>query len=600
MKHLTLLGIVAAVLAVSYAAVLPSPTKVGIEHVGKQKLVRYMRAEAAKPENAFLSCFACTITVDGLQDMLKQNKTDNEIAAFLTSICDLLNVEQPHVCYHIMKAFQDEVVFVLERTVFTPDEICGAFVKDCGQSVNPFHVMWNITIPGNKPPVKPWPKIPDGKPTYKFLQLSDIHIDRQYAEGSEAYCEVDDIEGTYAMCCRNYADDAPAHSSRKDKPVFIPAGKWGMPFLCDIPYRTFESSMKHISQAHKDLDYIIITGDFEAHDSWDYTVDLTKSNIQNVTNVLLKYFPKTPVYVSIGNHEAVPQDAMAPHTMAEYNQRGPQWLYSIMKDMWAHWIPTSALPDVQYRASYSVRPKPGLKLISLNTIYCSEFNFYLYIDQTDPDSTLEWLIEQLQDSESKGEKVHIISHIPPGDDYCLKGWSWNFFEIIRRYEGTVAQMYYGHTHYDHFQVLYESANPNTRPFHMNWISPSITTYSFSNPSYRIYTVDGGYAGATYTTKDVETYSTDVEEANKSGKEPVYTLEYNYRQFYNMTDLSPQSFSELSDRLYNDPELFKRFLRFYWRNPHDNECYSSKECRKKFVCPMKTGRSYDESFCTGLN
>lgn len=69
----------------------------------------------------------------------------------------------------------------------------------------------------------------------------------------------------------------------------------------------------------------------------------------------------------------------------------------------------------------------------------SLFPSYLYIDQRDPDATLEWLIEQLADSEAKGEVVHLMSHIPPGDNYCLKGWSWNFFEIVKRYENTIAQ-----------------------------------------------------------------------------------------------------------------------------------------------------------------
>ncbi|KHJ94649.1 Ser/Thr phosphatase family protein, partial [Oesophagostomum dentatum] len=366
-------------------------------------------------------------------------------------LCDDINLEQPHVCKHIIEAFTSEVVFVLEKAVITPSEICGAFIHDCGTSEFPFNVMWNISIPGGKPPVQQWPKIPDNKPTYKVLHLSDIHIDRQYAVGSEAYCQLDDALGTYAMCCRNYADDASV-SRAKTKPIYVPAGPWGMPYACDLPYQTFEAALKHISTAHTDLDYIIITGDFEAHDSWDYTEALTQQNIDNVTKALLKYFPKTPVYVSIGNHEGVPQDAMAPHTMPEYDQRGPQWLYTIMKNMWANWLPQSSLSDVQYRASYVVYPKPGLKLISVNTIYCSEFNFYLYINQTDPDATLQWLVEELADSERKGDKVHIISHIPPGDDYCLKGWSFNFFEIVKRFENTIAQQFYGHTHNDHFQV----------------------------------------------------------------------------------------------------------------------------------------------------
>ncbi|VDO79089.1 unnamed protein product, partial [Haemonchus placei] len=421
--------------------------------------MRRMRRFIAEPKNLPLSCDVCTMMVDVINLLISQNKTDVEIENFLTEMCDTFNIEQPHVCKHIIQAFAYEIIFVLEKALFTPNEFCGAFIKNCGLSEFPFHVMWNISIPGNKPPVKPWPTIPDNKPTYRVLHLSDIHIDRQYAVGSEAYCQLDDALGTYALCCRDYADDASASRTKKKlcnlprpEPIYVPSGPWGMPYSCDLPYQTFDAALSHISKAHKDLDYIMITGDFEAHDSWDYTQDLTRSNIRNLTALLLKYFPKTPVYVSIGNHEGVPQDAMAPHTMPEYDQRGPQWLYSLMKEMWSNWLPQSSLADVQYRASYAVYPKPGLKLISINTVYCSEFNFYLYINQVDPDATLEWLIDELVDSEAKGDKVHIISHIPPGDDYCLKGWSYNFFEIVKRFENTIAQQFYGHTHNDHFQV----------------------------------------------------------------------------------------------------------------------------------------------------
>ncbi|KIH56005.1 Saposin-like type B, region 1 [Ancylostoma duodenale] len=352
----------ALIVSVALATVVPKPER---PLVSKHKVIRQIKKFANEPHNRAAACDVCTIVVDGINLMIQQNKTDTEIANFLIALCDDINLEQPHVCKHIVQAFtvgletedqpflspfillfQYELVFVFEKALFTPNEFCGAFIHDCGVSEFPLHVMWNITIPDNKPPVKPWPKIPDNKPTYKVLHLSDIHIDRQYAIGSEAYCQLDDALGTYAMCCRNYAADVSV-SRTKTKPIYVPSGPWGMPYACDLPYRTFEAAMKHIGAAHTDLDYIIITGDFEAHDSWDYTEDLTRANIDNVTNVLLKYFPKIPVYISIGNHEGVPQDAMAPHTMPEYDQRGPQWLYSIMKKMWSNWLPSSALADVQ-------------------------------------------------------------------------------------------------------------------------------------------------------------------------------------------------------------------------------------------------------------
>lgn len=44
------------------------------------------------------------------------------------------------------------------------------------------------------------------KPTLRVLHLSDLHIDRDYVEGSEADCQGDNWLDTYALCCRNYTE----------------------------------------------------------------------------------------------------------------------------------------------------------------------------------------------------------------------------------------------------------------------------------------------------------------------------------------------------------------------------------------------------------
>jgi len=341
-----------------------------------------------------------------------------------------------------------------------------------------------------------------------------------------------------------------------------------------------------------------VTGDFESHDPWDYTKEKTKANIENITATLLTYFPTTPIYEAVGNHEGVPQDAMAPRRMEEYEIRGPQWLYSILAKEWGNWLPLRAVTQVNYRASYSIRPYPGLKIVSLNTVYCSAYNFYLYLNQRDPDYTLQWLIEELLESEGMGERVHIISHIPAGDTYCLKGWSKNFYDIINRFESTIAAQFYGHTHQDHFQVYYENSDSNGRPSHFNWITPSITTGNWNSPAYRIYTIDGNYTGSTWTVLDAETFTTNLTDANANNREPQWQLEYDTRREFGMTDLSPESWNDLTERLYKDNELFAKFLRYYWRSDHGQNC--DNQCRREYICYLKTAKSWeDQRFCQGL-
>ena len=47
---------------------------------------------------------------------------------------------------------------------------------------------------------------------------------------------------------------------------------------------------------------------------------------------------------------------------------------------------------------------------------------WLLLNSTDPAQELQWLIYELQSAELKGEKVHILGHIPPGHSDCLKVW----------------------------------------------------------------------------------------------------------------------------------------------------------------------------------
>lgn len=77
------------------------------------------------------------------------------------------------------------------------------------------------------------------------------------------------------------------------------------------------------------------------------------------------------------------------------------------------------------------------------------------MNSTDPATELQWLIYELQSAELSGEKVHIIGHIPPGHSDCLKIWSRNYYAIINRYESTITAQFFGHTHYDEFEVFYD-------------------------------------------------------------------------------------------------------------------------------------------------
>ena len=50
--------------------------------------------------------------------------------------------------------FQDEVLTVFDKVALSSDEICNILLGDsCAKGYDPWHQRWNVTIPGNKPPV---------------------------------------------------------------------------------------------------------------------------------------------------------------------------------------------------------------------------------------------------------------------------------------------------------------------------------------------------------------------------------------------------------------------------------------------------------------
>lgn len=132
--------------------------------------------------------------------------------------------------------------------------------------------------------------------------------------------------------------------------------------------------------------------------------------------------------------------------------------YNDINRLWRHWLPENVSKTVRAGAFYSTELWPGFRIISLNTNVCHIFNFWLVQNSTDPMAQLKWLINELQMAETAHEKVHIIGHIPPGSEDCLKIWSHNYYEIVARYENTITAQFFGHTHHDEIKLFYDPKN----------------------------------------------------------------------------------------------------------------------------------------------
>ncbi|CAF1250243.1 unnamed protein product [Rotaria sordida] len=228
--------------------------------------------------------------------------------------------------------------------------------------------------------------------------------------------------------------------------------------------------------------------------------------------------------------------------------------------------------------------------------YCAPDNYWLFINGTDPLDQLQWLVQWLQYAEDHEEKVHIIAHYPPR--FCLAVFSWNFNRIINRYENTIAGQFYGHTHYDEFNMFYDEIDP-TRPVSMAYITPSLSPRPFSNPSYRIYTMDGNYSGSSYWVLDHRTVIMNLTASNMYNHTIMHE-EYYARDAYQMENLFPKDWDNLIERLQNDIDgpLMGTVYKHYTKSYADGSQCDHK-CRRGLLCGFKTARSDNPHACDSI-
>ncbi|XP_062910870.1 sphingomyelin phosphodiesterase [Mobula hypostoma] len=523
---------------------------------------------------ANITCWTCRTLVTALDFALQLQTGTDEVGFVATELCIHLKLAPQNICAQAIKLFQHDVISAWVNSILKPSEICGLLVgSDCGHW--DIYSDWSVPLPGTpKPPVVP-PKPPHpGAPVTRVLFLTDIHWDRDYTEGSNPDCRD-------PLCCRPGSGRPLSHQRG--------AGRWGEYSKCDLPLCTIENLLQHLQSEHFDVVYW--TGDIPAHNIWHQTREDQVLALNTITQLIHRYLGNTTVYPSVGNHESTPVNSFPPPFI--HGNESSAWLYSAMVQAWKPWLHQSALETLRRGGFYTAKVQPGLRLVSLNMNFCSHENFWLLVNSTDPADQLHWLVNILQEAEQCGEKVHIIGHIPPG--LCMKVWSWNYYRIVNRYEGTIAAQFFGHTHVDEFEVFYDEETLS-RPLSVVFIAPSVTTYINLNPGYRIYQVDGNYLGSSRSVLDHETYILNLTRANASGR-PSWTLLYRLREAYGMDWAFPADFDNLITRFQKDEHLFRLYWFLYHKGHTAELCRDA--CKTATICALRTGRSDDPELCRDL-
>ncbi|KAK4887018.1 hypothetical protein RN001_003289 [Aquatica leii] len=489
------------------------------------------------------SCFLCGFVIDTLLSAAKKNQPFAKIKSTIMSYCQMLKFEN-QVCSGIIDTHGPVILESLKLTSLKSREICSMLEEGVCPNVEVPSHEWAVTLPKvRKPILQNTPILQANRPKLKVLQINDIHLDLEYSEGSNANCNE-------PLCCRMILNTSSS--------IFFPAGRWGA-YTCDLPIQMVEKTLQHIATQHPDIDYIMWVGDIVPHDIWQQSESGILETITKSVEQMKRMFPHTTIVPTIGNHELIPSGTFAPPWVKNKNFQ-MSWLLPKLYSLWQDWIPISEKARFIENGFYSILIRPNFKVISLNANYCYNQNWWLYVNSTDPGEQLAWLVQQLQEAESNGVKVHII-----------------YYKIISRYEDTVTAQFFAHTHMDEFEVFYDNENYVT-PVSVGYIAPSLTPYIGYNPAYRIYYIDAGEN------------STEMQENLE------WVRCYSAKETYNLTSLRPTEWNNLIKRMEADESLFQTFYKHYHRHsPAVRK--STPQDKQDILCNLKSGKSHSKKiFC----
>lgn len=519
-------------------------------------------ALALQPDTANLvECEACRLTIKSLQEYYMKSSHWKTITEIAVDICVDEGTYTRGVC---QGAVQENAMIAVDsvlKRLLDPEFLC----KDMEFCSEPYYVKENFTewvsqVMASKPPT-PRP-VPTGRSSYVFAQMSDIHVDLYYKENTQTDCDL-------PVCCRNGTGTA---------------GSWG-DYNCDLPVKTFETALQQLQTLNPE--FIIVTGDMPPHDIWNQSDSYNMAYQSLAAGLFKEYFPTTPVYAIFGNHACFPVNQFSYEIGAE------KWLQEGFADNWGWWLDKEAVESLKTRGTYAMlHPGTNLRMVALNTQACNDQNFYLWVNNTDQGGQIAWLYQVLQQAEKNGEVVYMFGHYYLADDGCIKYWSYHINALIDRFENTVAGLFFGHSHSDSFHInrgVYSNA-----PTAVQFVTPSVTTYTDKNPSFRLYTGDTD----TKQVVDYHQYRLNLPNANQNPTvSPVYDLAYTFKQEYGVSDMLPTTMYGLVLEIANNENLALTYLTNHETgvNP-PTSCNTG--CMHSLMCELSYGVGDQTDKCEG--
>ncbi|RKK82020.1 hypothetical protein BFJ69_g3307 [Fusarium oxysporum] len=566
------LGAITAVIGTDGQAVVPQ----GLNENQKTLYTNDWADRIWKQIQGVSSCSGC----QGLLLTFKSlaNLGDRYFVNTLQDVCKKSKVEDADVCDGTIE-LQGPIIAEALRNVAigskTAQHFCVTFLGLCHY---PAIDEWEVPVPPDhlrrKRPVS------SGRDPIKVVHYSDIHVDQLYTEGSNSECNK-------PICCRPFTEnDEPGRA-------VSPAGPYGE-HTCDSPASLEHSMYEAIKRLVPDAAFTIFTGDIVDHSIWNTSWDYNEHQIIQSYEHMDRHLGI--VYGTAGNHESHPTNAYQPSFIGDASS----WIYDLLAGTWSRWIGHESASTAARIGAYSTKyPHGNLRVISLNTNMFYRGNFWLFQRKMlrDPSGQIDWLVEELHAAEKAGERVYIIGHMPLGDRNAFHDQSNYLNQVVNRYSATIAAMFFGHTHRDHFQITYSDAPGKTfnNALITSYVGPSLTPMS-GMPSFRVYDVDP----VTFAVLDATTYSADMTSPIYQTQGPVWEKYYSAKETYgpltnpplidHAAELTAAFWHNVTHVFEKNQTAFDEYMLRLSRGWVQPEC--TGECRSSQICMLRAARSQD--------
>uniref|UniRef100_A0A336MKI9 CSON003052 protein n=1 Tax=Culicoides sonorensis TaxID=179676 RepID=A0A336MKI9_CULSO len=476
-------------------------------------------------EKQDVTCLMCRAVVNTFLDYRRvEHYDDDQLLEEAIDLCLSLNIQPESTCEPIIRMHLPPILYIIDsRPDLTAKNLCGMILQSSNCGFPGPNLDYAIKIDDNLPKIQQQHTSEEThEKTYHVLHLTDIHFDPRYSPGSNALCE----EPT---CCRSGEPESEEEA----------AGFYGDYRNCDVPWHTIVRTMQHLNETHKDIDWIYFTGDVVDHGIWETSIDDNIIIMEKIYQLLQETFPNIPIYPILGNHETHPVNVFAPKNISE-EELSSRWLYDFISVAWSPWLPSNALTTVKEGGYYSTLIRPKLRVIALNNNDCYVYNWWTFYSTESQTSQLQWLHDTLLAAENRNESVHILTHIYPGEGSCFKVWAREYKRIIERFSHLIKAQFYGHTHYDEFNIFYDSQN-QSKPINVGWNGGSLTPYA----------------------DEVLDYSSWIYNLTKANQNvdigPQWYKLYSFKDQFNLKSLSLSELDELMHCFATDAQL----LTSYW-------------------------------------